>query len=84
MLERTAWRFPIARLELPGIRGYLFNDFGKVEGEIAPTDGWVGAFGTGLAMTLFPPLVFRVDFARPYDENHVYGWNTRWAMAFLF
>jgi len=84
VLERLALRFPFAGLELPSIRGYLFNDVGRVDGEIAPTDGWRGAFGYSLAMTLIPPLALRVDFVRPHDFDQVGSLVVDWSLSFLY
>ena len=47
----------------------------NVEGRFDDT-GWIGAFGYSASMTLFPPIVFRVDFVRRHDFDVVTGLDT--------
>ena len=75
LIERIALRFPFGPFELPPIRGVLFNDVAKVEGRFDDT-GWIGAFGYAASMTLYPPIVFRVDFVRRHDFEQVGGTET--------
>lgn len=75
LVERIAIRFPFGPFELPPIRGVLFNDVAKVEGRFDDT-GWIGAFGYSASMTIFPPIVFRVDFVRLHDFEVVSGLDT--------
>ena len=71
-------------MEFPAIRGYLFSDTARVEGEINPTDGWLGSFGYSLAMTIFPPLVVRADFVRATDYSEVEDTRIWWSLSFLY
>ena len=75
LIERIALRFPFGPFEFPPIRGVLFNDLAKVEGRFDDT-GWIGAFGYSASMTLFPPIVLRVDFVRRHDFEVVSGLDT--------
>ena len=75
LIERIALRFPIGPFELPPIRGVLFNDVARIDGDLTDT-GWIGAFGYSASMTLYPPIVFRVDFVRRHDFDAVSGLDT--------
>ena len=75
LIERIALRFPFGPFEFPPIRGVLFNDVARVDGRLDQT-GWIGAFGYSASMTLFPPIVLRVDFVRRHDFEVVSGVDT--------
>ena len=58
--------FPVGELRLPGVQGALFTDLGRAWSEGAPDRAWLGAYGLGLRMSLFMPLVLRLDLGWRY------------------
>jgi hypothetical protein len=83
LLERIALGFPFGLVDFPSVRGALFFDAAKVGGEIYDT-GWIGSLGANVGMILIPPLMFRVDFARPTDFHRVDPVQVKASLSFLY
>jgi len=83
LLDYIGLRFPFGPFDLPPIRGNLFNDVARVDGPIYQT-GWIGSFGYSVSMTLFPPLVLRMDVVRTHDFEKTSAWDVDWNLSFLF
>ncbi len=82
LIDHLLLRFPFGRFDVPNIRGAAFFDVANVEG---PFDtGWIGSFGYSFYLTLFPPLVVRMDVVKTHDFDEVEAWDVDWNLSFLF
>jgi hypothetical protein len=76
VMGNVEWRFPITdylsfgfpfgEIRFPGVQGALFTDLGRAWSEVATERGWLGSYGLGLRMSLFAPLVLRLDLGRRF------------------
>ena len=83
VLDRIALAFPFGPFELPGVHGALFADAAEIGGPIFDT-GWIGSYGYGFYMTLYPPFVFRLDVARPHDFDRQEPWDVDLSLSWLY
>ncbi len=76
VMGNVEWRFPITdylsvgfpfgELRFPGVQGALFTDLGRAWSELSTERGWLGSYGLGLRMSLFMPLVLRLDLGQRF------------------
>ena len=76
LMGNLEWRFPltnylsigspIGEIRFPGVQGALFTDLGRAWSALATERGWLGSYGLGLRMSLFGPLILRLDMGRRY------------------
>ncbi|HTT66477.1 MAG TPA: hypothetical protein VMF70_00485 [Gemmatimonadales bacterium] len=76
LMGNLEWRFPltnylsigspIGEIRFPGVQGALFTDLGRASSELATERGWLGSYGLGLRMSLFGPLILRLDLGWRY------------------
>jgi hypothetical protein len=81
LMANVEWRFPltnylsigspIGEIRFPGVQGALFSDLGRAWSEQATDRGWLGAYGLGLRMSLFGPLIIRLDMGWRYSLGDV-------------
>jgi Tol biopolymer transport system component len=81
LMANVEWRFPITHylsigsplgeIRFPGVQGALFSDLGRAWSEQATERGWLGAYGLGLRMSLFGPLILRLDMGWRYGLGNV-------------
>jgi hypothetical protein len=81
LMANVEWRFPltsylsigspIGEIRFPGVQGALFGDLGRAWSERASDRGWLGAYGLGLRMSLFGPLIVRLDMGWRYGLGDV-------------
>jgi hemolysin activation/secretion protein len=81
LMANVEWRFPltnylsigspIGEIRFPGVQGALFSDLGRAWSEQATDRGWLGAYGLGLRMSLFGPLILRLDMGWRYSLGNV-------------
>lgn len=83
LIDHIALRFPFFRFDIPNIRGALFFDAADIQGPVFDTD-WIGSFGYGIFLPLLPPLVLRMDVARPHDFENLQPWRVDFHLSFLY
>ena len=81
LMGNLEWRFPltdylsigspIGEIRFPGVQGALFTDLGRAWSELATERGWLGSYGVGLRMSLFGPLIVRLDMGWRYGIGDV-------------
>jgi len=86
-MANVEWRFPltnylsigspIGEIRFPGVQGALFADLGRAWSEQATDRGWLGAYGLGLRMSLFGPLILRLDMGWRYGLGNVAAYSLR-------
>ena len=80
VMANVEWRFPLTNylsigsplgeIRFPGVQGALFNDIGRAWSEQATERGWLGAYGLGFRMSLFGPLILRLDTGWRYGVGN--------------
>jgi hypothetical protein len=81
LMANVEWRFPLTNylsigsplgeIRFPGVQGALFTDLGRAWSEQATERGWLGSYGLGLRMSLFGPLILRLDMGWRYSLGNV-------------
>jgi hypothetical protein len=76
VMANVEWRFPLTNfltvglpvgdLRFPGVQGALFTDLGRAWSAVATERGWLGSYGLGLRMSVFFPIVLRLDMGWRY------------------
>ncbi len=85
LMANAEWRFPLfnylsigsplGEIRFPGVQGALFSDLGRAWSEQATDRGWLGAYGLGLRMSLFGPLILRLDMGWRYGFGNVESYD---------
>lgn len=87
LLETVGLRFPFGDLSFPPIRANFFFDSAWVDfGEAfaAEDTDVLGSFGYGASMTLYPPIVLRMDVLRTHDFQDFEPWDVEWSISLIY